>query len=47
MNCTHKNKKSYLMFYFLHKYSILSTAMQLNTLDLVYDIYLYKLYYMV
>jgi hypothetical protein len=39
MNCTHRNKKSYLMFYFLHKYKISSTAMQLNTLDLVYDIY--------
>jgi hypothetical protein len=32
---------------FLHKYKIPPTAMQLNTLDLVYDIYWYKLYYMV
>jgi hypothetical protein len=39
MNCMHRNKKSYLMFYFLHKYSIPPTAMQLNTLELVYDIY--------
>jgi hypothetical protein len=29
----------YLLFYFLHKYRIPPTAMQLNTLDLVYDIY--------
>jgi hypothetical protein len=43
MNCTYKNKKSYLMFYFIHKYKIPPTAMQLNTLDLVYDIYWYKL----
>ena len=28
------------MFYFLHKYRIPPTAMQLNTLDLVYDIYI-------
>jgi hypothetical protein len=35
----HRNKKSYLMFYFLYKYKIPPTAMQLNTLDLVYDIY--------
>jgi hypothetical protein len=47
MNYTHKNKKSYLMFYFLHKYRIPQTAMQLNILNLVYDIYWYKLYYMV
>jgi hypothetical protein len=39
INCTHRNKKTYLMFYFLHKYRIPPTAMQLNTLDLVYDIY--------
>jgi hypothetical protein len=39
MNYTHRNKKSYLMFYFLHKYKIPLTAMPLNTLDLVYDIY--------
>jgi hypothetical protein len=39
MNCTHRNKKSYLMFYFFHQYRIPPTAMQLNTLDLVYDIY--------
>jgi hypothetical protein len=31
MNCMHRNKKSYLMFYFLHKYRIPPTAMQLNT----------------
>jgi hypothetical protein len=47
MNYMHRNKKSYLMFYFLYKYKIPPTAMQLNTLDLVYDIYWYKLYYMV
>jgi hypothetical protein len=39
MNCMNRNKKSYLMFYFLHKYRILPTNMQLNTLELVYDIY--------
>jgi hypothetical protein len=33
----HRNKKSYLMFYFLHKYRIPPTAMQLkNSLELVY-----------
>jgi hypothetical protein len=32
------NKKNYLMFYLLHKYRIAPTAMQLNTLELVYDI---------
>jgi hypothetical protein len=47
MNCMHRNKKSYLIFYFLHKYRIPPTAMQLNALELVYDIYWYKLYYMV
>ena len=30
MNYTHRNKKSYLMFYFLHKYKIPPTAMQLK-----------------
>jgi hypothetical protein len=39
MNCIHRNKKSYLMFYFLLKYRITPTAMQLNALELVYDIY--------
>jgi hypothetical protein len=33
------NKNSYLMLYFLHKYRIPPTAMQLNSLELVYDIY--------
>jgi hypothetical protein len=33
------NKKSYLMIYFLHKYRITPTAMQLNSSELVYDIY--------
>jgi hypothetical protein len=39
----HRNKKSYLMFNLLHKYRIppTTTIMQLNTLELVYDIYLY------
>jgi hypothetical protein len=32
-------KKSYLMLYFLYKYMVASTAMQLNSLELVYDIY--------
>jgi hypothetical protein len=41
MNCMHRNKKSYLMFNLLHKYSIPPTTMQLNTLKLVYDLYLY------
>jgi hypothetical protein len=41
MNCMHRNKKSYLMFNLLHKYSIPPTTMQLNTLELVYDLYLY------
>jgi hypothetical protein len=35
------------MFYFLHKYGIPPRVMQLNALELVYDIYLYKLYYTV
>jgi hypothetical protein len=43
----YRNKKSYLIFYFLHKYRIPPTVMQLNALELVYDIYLYKLYYTV
>jgi hypothetical protein len=47
MNCMHRNKKSYLMFYFLHKYRIPPTAMQLNALELVYDVYWNKLYYTV
>jgi hypothetical protein len=37
----HRNKKSYLMIYFLHKYKIAPTAMQLNSLELVYDMYGY------
>jgi hypothetical protein len=41
MNCMHRNKKSYLMFNLLHKYIIPPTTMQLNTLELVYDLYLY------
>jgi hypothetical protein len=47
MNCMHRNKKLCLMFYFLHKYRIPPTAMQLNALELVYDIYRYNLYYTV
>jgi hypothetical protein len=39
MNCMHRNKKSDLMFSFLHKYRIPAIAMQLNILELVYDIY--------
>jgi hypothetical protein len=39
MNCMHRNKKSYLMFNLLHKYSIPPTTMQLNTLELVYTNY--------
>jgi hypothetical protein len=39
--CIKTKKKSYLMFYFLHKYRIPQTAMQLNSLELVYDIYWY------
>jgi hypothetical protein len=35
----HGNKKSYSMFYLLHKYRIASTTIQLNSLELVYDIY--------
>jgi hypothetical protein len=35
----HGKKKSYLMLYFLHKYRITPTVMQLNSLELVYDIY--------
>jgi hypothetical protein len=41
INYMHRNKKSYLMFNFLYKYSISPTTMQLNTLELVYDLYLY------
>jgi hypothetical protein len=41
MNCMHRNKKSYLIFNLLHKYNIPPTTMQLNTLELVYDLYLY------
>jgi hypothetical protein len=40
----HINKKSHLMFYFLHKYRIPPTVMQLNALELVYDVYRNKLY---
>jgi hypothetical protein len=36
-----RNKKSYLMFNLFHKNSIPPTTMQLNTLKLVYDLYLY------
>jgi hypothetical protein len=39
INCMHRNKKSHLMFYFLHKYRIPPTVMQLNALELVYDVY--------
>jgi hypothetical protein len=35
----HRNKKLHLMFYFLRKYRIPPTVMQLNALELVYDIY--------
>jgi hypothetical protein len=35
----YRNKKSYLMFYFLYKYRVAPTFMQLNSLELVYDIY--------
>jgi hypothetical protein len=38
MEMNYRNKKSYLMLYFLHKYRIPPTAMQLNSLELVYDI---------
>jgi hypothetical protein len=34
-----KKKKLYLMIYFLHKYRIPPTTMQLNSLEIVYDIY--------
>jgi hypothetical protein len=34
----HGNKKLYLMLYFLHKYRIAPTAMQLDSLDPVYNI---------
>jgi hypothetical protein len=37
----HENKKSYLMLHFLHKYKLSPTSMQLNSLELVYDIYRY------
>jgi hypothetical protein len=43
----HENKKLHLMLYFLHKYRIASTAIQLNSLETIYDIYLYKLCYTV
>jgi hypothetical protein len=43
----HENKKSYLMLYFLHKYRIALTVMQLDSLEPVYDIYFYKLCYTV
>jgi hypothetical protein len=33
-----KRKKSYLMLYFFHKYRIAPTAMQLDSLEPVYDI---------
>jgi hypothetical protein len=37
----HGNKKSHLMLYFFHKYRIhpIVMLMQLNLLELVYDIY--------
>jgi hypothetical protein len=35
------------MLYFLHKYIIAPTAMQLDSLEPVYDTYLYKLCYTV
>jgi hypothetical protein len=35
----HRNKKSYLMLYLLHKYRIHPTVMQLNLIELLYDIY--------
>jgi hypothetical protein len=31
--------KPYYMFYFLHKYRVSATVIQLNSLELVYDIY--------
>jgi hypothetical protein len=34
----HGNKKIYLILYFLHKYRIAPTAIQLNSLGLVYNI---------
>jgi hypothetical protein len=34
-----KTKKSYLILHFLHEYRIAPTIMQLNSLELVYDIY--------
>jgi hypothetical protein len=34
----YENKKTYLMLYFLYKYMVASVAMQLNSLELVYDI---------
>jgi hypothetical protein len=43
----HRNKKLYLMFYFLHKYRIPPTAMQLNTLELVYGVGIYAIRYTV
>jgi hypothetical protein len=41
------NKKMYLMLYLLYKYRIAPTTMQLDSLETVYDIYLYKLCYTV
>jgi hypothetical protein len=35
------------MLYFLHKYRIATTVMQLDSLEPFYDIYLYKLCYTV
>jgi hypothetical protein len=35
------------MLYFLHKYRIALIVMQLNSLEPIYDIYLYKLCYTV
>jgi hypothetical protein len=35
------------MLYFLHNYRIPLAAMQLGSLEPVYDIYLYKLFYTV
>jgi hypothetical protein len=37
----HRNKNPYLMLHFLYKYRITLIAMQLNSLELVYDIHLY------
>jgi hypothetical protein len=35
------------MLYLLHKYRVATTVMQLNSIEPVYDIYLYKLCYTV